>query len=471
MRLTRRLTVLGAVAFLCATTVNSLAQDAPAEEPPPAAEEANHPAGQVPYASQSDQEARLLTMLLTAEAWHYRCFGLLRLERFVGDEVEAHLLTALGDAHWQVRCFAIRAAVRKGVAIPEGQFAQEDEPRVIRMAQRAGVPIPIETVQQYAEREMRSRVPERIILGIEIAASSGDERLVAAAKRRTGQLLNGMDNTIHVTIGDRLAALLGIPPQSSADGWRQVLEQQGRNLQFPEFEPQNEAMIAEPIAPIAQFNTDQFTAIINYLDALHEQDLEVVVVIDGTGSMGHVIQRAQAQTNRLMLILNDLARSMRMGVVIYRDRGDRPGLQTQALDNDIMAVRRFLFQIEASGGGDFPEAIYEGLGAVYGMGWSRDANKQIIIVGDAPAHEENMDGIRGQASELGGNGIPVHTLVVGANAETVQCLEQIAEWGRGRSVTLEASQDLGKTVLHFAIEENMHESFDHFYDLYVKLCM
>ncbi len=450
-------------------------QDAPPPQDHAADGEAEapvHEPGEVPFASQTDAELRLLNILLQAENWHYRCFGLLRLERFVGDEVGPHILTMLGDPHWQVRCFAIRAAVRKGVDIPEGTFDAEQEPRVIRMAQRAGVGVPLEVVQRYAERELRSSVPERVILGIEIAAYSGDDGLQRSAMRKTGQLLANINNTIHVTIGDRLAAMLGLPDTpASVQQWQAYLEANRGNLAFPAFEPTTEQTRAEPIAPIARFDPGEFTSAINYLDTLHEQDMEVAVVIDGTGSMGHVIQRAQAQTNRLMLILNDLARSMRMGVIIYRDRTDRPTTEFHRLDDDIMSVRRFLFQVEAKGGGDFPEAVYDGLSEVYGLGWSRAGQKQIVIVADAPAHENTMRDIQGQVTEMGRNGIPVHTLVVGENPQTVQCLEQIAEWGRGRSVTLEAAQDLGKTVMHFAIEPTMHESFDHFYDLYVKLCM
>lgn len=479
MRTRCALCLLMIAALLCLPAHDAVGQDElapdPAGENAPVDERADAPAdepGDIPFASQTEQEARLLDILLLAENWHYRCFGLLRLERFMGDQVGQHILTMLGDPHWQVRCFAIRAAVRKGVAIPEGSFDAEEEPRVLRMAQRAGVAVPVEVVERYAEREMRSNVPERVILGIEVAAYSGDEALQRAAMRKTGQLLANMNNTIHVTIGDRLAAMLGLPAApASVEQWRAYLQANRGNLAFPEFEPTTDAVLAEPIAPIALFDPMEFTSAINYLDTLHEQDMEIAVVIDGTGSMGHVIQRAQAQTNRLMLILNDLAKSMRMGVIIYRDRADRPTTEFHRLDDDIMAVRRFLFQVEAKGGGDFPEAVYDGLSEVYGLGWSREANKQIVIVADAPAHENTMRDIQGQVTEMGRNGIPVHTLVVGEHAQTVECLEQIAQWGRGRSVTLEAAQDLGKTVMHFAIEPTMHESFDHFYDLYVKLCM
>lgn len=455
--------VLALLFVLC--TAPALAQDA--EE---AAEHAEP--GEVPYASQSDRELRHLRFLLGADHWHYRCFGLMRLERFVGEPVEAHVLAALEDRAWQVRCFAIRTAVRKEIEIPAELFAQEDEPRVLRVAQRAGIALDAEQVGRYAERELRSNVPERVMLGIELAAASGDERLHGAAVRMMGRLLENMDTMIMVTIGDRLSELLGMdrPPYGLED-WAQYMAEHRGRLVFPDFSPQVDEMRAQALSPIAALETEAFLAVINYMDTLHEQDLEIAVVIDGTGSMGYTIERAQGSANRLMLILNDLAKSMRMGVVIYRDQIDTRTTEVHRLDDDIHAVRRFLFGIVAEGGDDIPEDIHAGLDEVYRLGWSRAGNKQVVLIGDAHAHPRSMDDIRNQVTQLGHNNIPVHTLWTGEEPELIQCFEQIAEWGRGRSSAMDPGVDFGKTIMHYGIEPSMHETFDHFYDLYVELCM
>ncbi len=463
--------LIPAVAALCIVFCGLEARCQPDTAPDTSAEPAQQP-GEIPYTEQSDNELRLLNYILTEEAWHYRVFGLFRLERFTGDEADQAVLKALEDEAWQVRCFAIRAAVRRGLTIPEGKFDAESEPRVIRMAQRVEVAVDVEQVRKIAEKEMRSKVPERAILGIEIAVRSGDDKLRSRAKKRLGQVLTNIDNAVLVTIGDRLGALLGLDRQpATVEAWRQYIKTNGKNLSFPEFEPQTGQVREQPLAPIAMMDAKAFPEAVNYLDNLHQQDLETAVVIDGTGSMGHVIHRAQGQTNRLMLTLNDLAQSMKMGVIIYRDQGDRPMLEAVKLTDNIGKVRSFLFEVEASGGGDFPEAVYEGLSAMRQLNWSSKAVKQAVLITDAPAHEENMGTIKGMVKEMRSDGLTMHGLMVGRAPQMVDTLKKITNWGGGTLVPLEASDDLGKLVVRFIIDPKLHDTFDHLYDLYVELGM
>ncbi|MEO0474413.1 MAG: vWA domain-containing protein [Planctomycetota bacterium] len=428
--------------------------------------------GEIPYSEQSAEESDLLVYLLGEKAWHYRCFGLHRLERFTGEEVEAAILKALTDEAWQVRCFALRAAARHGVEVPEGAFDKETEARVIRMAQRVEVPVKPAQVKRVADKELRSKVPERAVLGIEIAARSGDDKLETSAKRRLGQLLQGMTPAIQVTIGDRLAELMGISPTpTTVQAWERVIQTKGQNLRFPEFKPLTDAVKAQPISPIAEMDKEAFTQAVDYIDRLHETDLQIAVLIDGTGSMGSVIAQAQGQTNRLMLTLNDLAQSMEMGVVIYRDQGDRPMLEAVQMTGKISKVRAFLFKVKAQGGGDFPEAVYDGLSAMMQLNWESRAVKQAVIITDAPGHEENLKSIETMVKGMKSDGLTVHALASSNNAQTQACLSMIAKSGGGTLKPMSESGDLAKTVLHYVIDEKMHETFDHLYDLYVEMGM
>lgn len=447
--------------FVLAFVLIGLAPFASAAEP-----------GEIPYSEQSAKELDQLLYLMQEEAWHYRCFGLFRLERFTGEEVNAAILKALSDKDWQVRCFALRAAARHGVSVPEGAFDKETEARVIRMAQRVEVPISPVQVKRVAEKEMRSKMPERAVLGIEIAARSGDDKLESMAKRRLGQLLQGMTPAVQVTIGDRLAALLGIKPApQTLQAWEQVIEKKGANLRFPEFEPLTEAIRAQPISPIAQMDAKAFLEAVDYIDTLHKQDLQIAVLIDGTGSMGSVIAQAQGQTNRLMLTLNDLAQSMEMGVVVYRDTGDRPMLEAVQMTDKVSKVRSFLFEVKAQGGGDFPEAVYDGLSALMQLNWDSVTVKQAVIITDAPAHEENLKSIETMVKGMRKDGLTIHALMLSGHPQTKACLEMISKAGGGTLKPMSQAGDLAKTVLHYVVDPKMHETFDHLYDLYVEMGM
>lgn len=426
--------------------------------------------GEVPFWDQHHKEVNTLAYLLTSEAWHYRVFGLLRLERFKGPEVGQCLVRAMQDPDWQVRCFAIRSAVRKDVDIPEGIFELEKEPRVIRMAQRVGVPLPEAVVRRIAERELASRIPERIVLGIEIASRCGDKALETKAKKRMGQLLQNMNTAVLVTVGDRLAELLGVDPSpTSLRTWQSLIERQGKTLTFPEFKPRTEEIRAEDFAPLAEKNTREFMQTVDYFDQLHEQSFQLMVGIDGTGSMGGVITQAQSQTNRLMVIFNDLAKSMEMGFIIFRTTGDKPVLEGTPLTHNLGKLRSFLFKVEAKGGGSEPEAIYETLGAMKKGGWSSQAIKQIIIVADEAVQPQTIASIHKRAKAYKNGGTPVHTVAAGPAAK--ETLEAIAEVGGGTCVELSDSDELGKLIIGLLIEEDLRPSFDHLYDLYIDLGM
>ena len=93
--------LIPAVAALCIVFCGLEARCQPDTAPDTSAEPAQQP-GEIPYAEQSDNELRLLNYILAEEAWHYRVFGLFRLERFTGDEADQAVLKALEDEAYQL---------------------------------------------------------------------------------------------------------------------------------------------------------------------------------------------------------------------------------------------------------------------------------------------------------------------------------------------------------------------------------
>lgn len=358
------------------------------------------------------------------------------------------------------------------VPIPPGTFDEESDPRVVRIAQRVEIPMPEAQVAKVARKELSSRAPERIVLGIELASRLDDEKMQAAAKKRLGQILENINTAVLVTIGDRLQELLGIEQRLiTLSSWEQYIKVYGKGLEFPEFKPMHDKIRAHASPPIAALGTEKFMEVIDYLDNLNQQELELMVAIDGTGSMGGVIAQAQGQTNRLMITLNDLAKSMEMGVIIFRTHGDRPMLETLPLQKNIAKVRGFLFKVEAKGGGALPEAIYEAMGAVYGIGWSRDATRQMIIIADEPTQPQTHDDLRERAGELRDNGVPVHTVSAGAGAQAKKSMQDLAEWGGGQNVELSETDDLAMVVIRLLTQPQLHPSFEHLYELYIEMGM
>ena len=123
------------------------------------------------------------------------------------------------------------------------------------------------------------------------------------------------------------------------------------------------------------------------------QTMEMVFVLDTTGSMGGLLTGAK---ERIWGIVNEVMQSsslasVKVGLVAYRDRGDQYVTQVLPLTEDLDKVYSTLMEYEAAGGGDEEENVRRALAeGVAKAGWSQpsSSNAQILfLVGDAPPHD------------------------------------------------------------------------------------
>ncbi len=129
--------------------------------------------------------------------------------------------------------------------------------------------------------------------------------------------------------------------------------------------------------------------------------LDLMLVIDTTGSMSDEISYLQAELGK---ILADLRRShpgldVRVGFVFYRDLGDDYVTNTIPLTRDFTQAQNDLAQRYAGGGGDYPEAMDQALIRAAGQEWRGDAVKTMLLVADAPPHDDKI-GLTWQAGEV-----------------------------------------------------------------------
>src|SRR5690606_739428 len=118
--------------------------------------------------------------------------------------------------------------------------------------------------------------------------------------------------------------------------------------------------------------------------------LDLMLVIDTTGSMGDEIAYLQAELRSIIAAITAKHRDLdiRIGFVFYRDLGDDYITRTIAFDRDIGRAQGVLAQQYASGGGDYPEAMDQALIRAVGQNWRPDAVKSLLLVADAPPHDE-----------------------------------------------------------------------------------
>ena len=120
--------------------------------------------------------------------------------------------------------------------------------------------------------------------------------------------------------------------------------------------------------------------------------LDLMLVIDTTGSMGDEINYLQAELRSIIGAITARHRDLdiRIGFVFYRDLGDDYVTRTVAFDRDIGRVQGALTRQDANGGGDYPEAMDQALIRAVGQDWRPDAVKSLLLVADAPPHDNKF---------------------------------------------------------------------------------
>jgi von Willebrand factor type A domain len=126
-----------------------------------------------------------------------------------------------------------------------------------------------------------------------------------------------------------------------------------------------------------------------FIGELRRKGLDVVLVIDGTGSMDLILADVKARMTALIGAIHRLVPIARVGIVVYG--GDKDSLQTQPLTLRPQQLLAFLESIKARGGGEWEENMYGGVQfAVDRMDWKPYAKKVIVLVGDSPPHSDKF---------------------------------------------------------------------------------
>jgi len=208
------------------------------------------------------------------------------------------------------------------------------------------------------------------------------------------------------------------------------------------------ALFAFTAAAVVLYPTSQSIGAVTPppIDPLTSQrpKVEVVFVLDTTGSMGGLIQAAR---DKIWSIATTLASAqpapeIKMGLVAYRDRGDDYVTRIVDVSADLDSMYATLMDFQAAGGGDGPESVNQALhDAIHGVSWSQgpDAYKVVFLVGDAPPHMDYPDDVQYPATLAAAKqkGIVVNAVQCGSNHGTTGKWQQIAQLGQGRYFQVE----------------------------------
>jgi von Willebrand factor type A domain len=126
-----------------------------------------------------------------------------------------------------------------------------------------------------------------------------------------------------------------------------------------------------------------------FIGELRRKGLDVVLVIDGTGSMNLIIDDVKAKMAQLIQSIHRLVPIARIGIVVFGGKGEK--MDSQPLTLSPQKLEDFLSHITAKGGGEWEEDTYGAVEfAINKMDWKPYAKKVVVLVGDSPPHKEDF---------------------------------------------------------------------------------
>ena len=173
----------------------------------------------------------------------------------------------------------------------------------------------------------------------------------------------------------------------------------------------------------------------------NEVPVDIVFVMDTTGSMGEEIQRLK---NTIEIINLNLAgesqNQVQFGMVLYRDKKESYLTKVIPLTNDLEKFKRELNKVDAAGGGDYPEDLQSALkDCLKEMEWRQNSIRLSFIITDAPPHldynqEYTYISAMKEANEKGIKLFSIGTGGLDINGEYV--LRQISQYTQAKYIFL-----------------------------------
>lgn len=205
--------------------------------------------------------------------------------------------------------------------------------------------------------------------------------------------------------------------------------------------------------------------------------VDICFTVDATGSMGDEINYLKED---MMHIIQSLKKSspcteIRVGSVFYRDKGDE--YVTRKFDFSPYAENALMFigdQI-AGGGGDFPEAVEEGLRVSNEeLNWSIEAVAKInFLILDAPPHANEQGKIQEQIRIAALKGIKIIPITAsGIDASTEILMKQMAIVTNGEYLYITDHSGVGGSHLKpTGVKENVDLLTNQVIKVLKKFCL
>jgi hypothetical protein len=403
-----------------------------------------------------------LTRLASHPTWVRRLVAAMRLEREQVPRRAERLLDLGLDPDPRIRSAAVLAMRNAGLAPSERLASAEQDPRVIRTMLRCGWAPDTARVANGARGLMRSEAASERLLGVELAGAleargRADPRLVDLAKDTLKSVIARLGRQDAGPLSPRIARITGGPDVRVDWRWRSWIDRNRLGLRIDRGMHEATGQAANPVAALEDA---RFVAFARALDEAFGRPIDLAVAIDCTASMSGELAAAQAGIDDLMTFVNGASAGMRVAIVGYRDRREEFTVKPWDFTPEPALARARLWQLSASGGGDEPELVHDALKVAYGtFSWRADAQRVLVLVGDAPPHP----GFGTPCVDLarGGFRAGIVTHVLSARPATaedeVKHFPEIARAGGGTVTRLDARSELVAQLAGLVLSDTWRE--------------
>ena len=224
------------------------------------------------------------------------------------------------------------------------------------------------------------------------------------------ELLDVDDNTIWHTMTDNTG---------KAELWNSLNAQQGEVNKIRIKKGNKEFIINNPV----QVHQGSNHLSIN-IDCATENQVDIAFIVDATGSMGDEIQFLKSELSDIMGKLEGTSDGItyRTASVFYRDKSEEYLTKVSEFSDNVEITSSFIKANHAGGGGDYEEAVEDGIDQALRLDWNPDAVSRLaFLILDAPPHHtpETLTILKSQITEAAKRGIKLMPITAsGINRET-----------------------------------------------------
>jgi hypothetical protein len=186
-----------------------------------------------------------------------------------------------------------------------------------------------------------------------------------------------------------------------------------------------------PVKHIVPRLANQATVTLPKAPAPLPQHLDLVLVLDATGSMGDELEYLKAEIKSIAGAVSQRFPNVkqRYSLIQYRDEGtgDEYAVRAFPLTGSLDEFRNQLNAQRAGGGGDYPEAMHLGLEEAVKLGWRGDHTARVLfLVADAPPHARHAKRTLDAVDALRKKGVAIYPVAASGSDDACEFVMRTA---------------------------------------------